>query len=174
MLTVARLALRDTGVCAAALLVVAALLGPAMTSAAPGVWKCVGAARVPVYQDRPCAADSEAHDVAIDPPPLAVAPLAAPSPSPPPRASPRREPAMPKSRKVQAPARVDATERRFVREGMSEGEVLAKLGPPDLSSSKGGRKSRWTFLPAPGDPQTMTLVRFEEGRVVAVERVTVR
>jgi hypothetical protein len=56
---------------------------------------------------------------------------------------------------------------------MSEGEVLARLGKPDLAT-KGGRRMRWTFLPAPGDPQTMTLVRFEDGRVVEVERRVVR
>ena len=57
---------------------------------------------------------------------------------------------------------------------MSDGEVLARLGPPDLQAGKNARRMRWTYLPAAGDPQTVTLVRFEDGKVVAVERTTMR
>jgi hypothetical protein len=57
---------------------------------------------------------------------------------------------------------------------MSEGEVLRRAGVPDLRSARHGRLLRWTYLPAPGDAQTLTTVRFEDGKVVAVERVVVR
>ena len=85
--------------------------------------------------------------------------------------------AKPDKRKAEADRRTSdaaVVERRHVKDGMSDGEVLARLGPPDLQSGKTGRKMRWTYLPAPGDPQTITLLRFEDGKVVAVERTTMR
>ncbi|HEX4886209.1 MAG TPA: hypothetical protein VFX05_18850 [Casimicrobiaceae bacterium] len=151
----------------------AVLAGPPAL-AAPGVWKCFAAPGAPVYQDRPCAPGTELRDFAADPPPLSVVPKEGPPPAPAPRADSRRmDRPSARPRRPEAKVAGDAAERRHVREGMSEGEVLARLGSPDLAT-KGGRKMRWTFLPAAGDPQTMTLVRFDEGRVVAVERVTVR
>ena len=68
----------------------------------------------------------------------------------------------------------NAAERRHVQPGMHEGEVLARLGAPDLRSGKGGGKlSRWTYMPVAGDPQTLTTVVFEYGKVVEVERKVV-
>lgn len=68
-----------------------------------------------------------------------------------------------------------ADERRFIREGMSEGEVLMKIGRPDSEStdSGGGAKvsqKRWIYLPTQGDPQTMTTLVIRDGRVVEVSR----
>ena len=68
-----------------------------------------------------------------------------------------------------------AEERRFIREGMSEGEVLMKIGRPDSESndSGGGAKTsqkRWIYLPAQGDPQTMTTIVIRDGKVVEVSR----
>ena len=165
-----------------ALLALAAALLAQGASAAGGVWKCPGADGVPVYQDRPCAGQP-LRDFTADPPALSVVPLVVlPSErarAPPPRRAPRPE-ARPAAR-TETRAKREATrmpgeagERRHLREGMSEGEVLARVGSPDLASGKGSRRVRWTFLPAPGDPQTMTMVRFEDGRVAGVERVTVR
>jgi hypothetical protein len=58
---------------------------------------------------------------------------------------------------------------------MHEGEVLARAGPPDLKSGGGSRKlARWTYMPADSDPQTITTVVFDYGRVVEVERKVVR
>jgi hypothetical protein len=58
---------------------------------------------------------------------------------------------------------------------MSEGEVRARLGQPDATSGAKDRKSaRWTYLPAPGDPQTVTSVTFANGVVSHVERKIVR
>ena len=142
--------------------------------AAPGVWKCAGNSS-PVYQDRPCEPGRALRDLAADPPTVSVVPFELPPVASPPRAKPRRaEASAAKPRRTDARPAGDVAERKHVREGMREGEVLARLGHPDLASPKTGRKARWTYLPASGDPQTMTLVRFEEGRVVAVERVIVR
>lgn len=69
----------------------------------------------------------------------------------------------------------DANERKFIREGMSEGEVLVKIGKPDSESvdSGGGAKvveKRWIYLPASGDAQTLTTVTLRAGKVVQVTR----
>jgi Protein of unknown function (DUF2845) len=69
----------------------------------------------------------------------------------------------------------DAAERKFVRAGMSEGEVLMKIGRPDSESTDtgGGSKiavKRWVYFPAPSDPQTVTTLTMREGRVVEVSR----
>lgn len=72
-------------------------------------------------------------------------------------------------------ARHDANERRFVREGMAEGEVLARIGRPDhetmIRQQRGEPEEKtWTYFPAPRDPQTLTLLTLRAGIVVAIER----
>jgi len=72
-----------------------------------------------------------------------------------------------------------AEERKFIREGMTEGEVLMKIGRPDSEStdSGGGAKisqKRWIYLPAQADPQTMTTIVIRDGRVVEVSRQVAR
>ncbi len=67
------------------------------------------------------------------------------------------------------------TDRKFIREGMSEGEVLVKIGKPDSESSDsgGGAKvvvKRWIYLPSPGDPQMLTTIVIREGKVTEVSR----
>ncbi|MFO1317118.1 MAG: DUF4124 domain-containing protein [Burkholderiales bacterium] len=155
-------------------LAVAALLVPPWASAQ--VWKCADGHGRPVYQDAPCPEGRTLRDFAADPPPVSVVPLR-PAPGTVTRATaaatPKdRKPAA--SRKGDAPP-VDAAERRHLQPGMHEGEVLARLGPPDMKSGGGGRKlARWTYMPAAGDPQTLTTVVFEYGKVVEVERKVVR
>ncbi len=73
----------------------------------------------------------------------------------------------------------DASERRFIHDGMSEGEVLMKIGRPDSESedSGGGAKVKeksWIYFPAPGDSQTITTLTMREGKVVHVSRKTTR
>jgi hypothetical protein len=68
-----------------------------------------------------------------------------------------------------------ASERRFISEGMSHGEVLAKIGAPDSESldSGGGATEtimRWVYLPSPGDDQTTTTVVIKAGKVIKVIR----
>lgn len=72
-----------------------------------------------------------------------------------------------------------ADERRFIREGMSEGEVMMKIGKPDSESidSGGGAKvttKRWIYMPTQGDPQTMTTIVIRDGKVVEVSRQVAR
>jgi hypothetical protein len=69
----------------------------------------------------------------------------------------------------------NASERRFIREGMSEGEVLVKIGKPDSESvdTGGGAQvavKRWTYLPASGDQQTLTTIVLRNGKVIEVNR----
>jgi hypothetical protein len=69
----------------------------------------------------------------------------------------------------------DAGERKFIREGMSEGDVLMKIGKPDSQSEDtgGGAKvtiKRWIYMPTYGDGQTITTVVLEKGQVKEVTR----
>lgn len=69
----------------------------------------------------------------------------------------------------------DASDRKFIRDGMSEGEVVMKIGRPDSESvdTGGGAKvtvKRWTYFPASGDPQTVTTLTIREGKVIEVSR----
>lgn len=73
----------------------------------------------------------------------------------------------------------DASERKFIRKGMGEGEVLLKIGKPDHEAwhravrGQPDEKS-WTYFPDPRDPQTLTSLRFRAGRVAEVERKIAR
>lgn len=79
----------------------------------------------------------------------------------------------------------DARERGFIRMGMTEGEVLARVGKPDHEAWMGGRvrgrdgaaivqgrdgDKTWTYLPHEQDPDTVTVITFRAGVVVDVER----
>ena len=69
----------------------------------------------------------------------------------------------------------DAGDRRFITTGMSEGEVLIKIGRPDSESEDtgGGAKvavKRWIYLPAAGDSQTVPTIVMKNGKVESVER----
>lgn len=69
----------------------------------------------------------------------------------------------------------DINERRFIREGMSEGEVVTKIGPPDRETAMTGSEGvvtqkQWFYFPAPGDSQTLTIITILSGQVTAVER----
>ncbi len=68
-----------------------------------------------------------------------------------------------------------ASERKFIRKGMTEGQVLEKIGKPDSESfdTGGGATEtvkRWIYLPAEGDPQTVTTVVLKNGKVIEVTR----
>ncbi len=65
-------------------------------------------------------------------------------------------------------------ERKFLAPGIGEGEVVARVGRPDISSGGGRKIVRWTYLPAPEDPATITTLTFELGRLVEVERKVIR
>jgi len=72
-------------------------------------------------------------------------------------------------------AEPDAGERKFIRQGMGEGEVVLKIGPPDHEAVHRAVRGQpeeksWTYFPHPRDPQTLTVIRFHAGRVAEVER----
>lgn len=155
-------------------LAVVALLAPSWAPAQ--VWKCADDRGQPVYQDAPCADGRTLRDFATDPPPVSVVPIR-PAPGTVTRATAVTPP---KARKPAAGRKAEATagnpaERRYLHPGMHEGEVMARIGPPDMKSGGGGRRlARWTYMPAAGDPQTLTTVVFEYGKVVEVERKVLR
>jgi hypothetical protein len=136
------------------------------------IHKCAATGGI-VYQDRPCR-DGESRDADVTDAPLSVLPF--PSPG---RSVQKREPPPAKPPRAERPRRAEAVpgnpaERRHLRVGMSEGEVIARVGPPDLTTGKGRKQSRWTWMPVPGDPDTITVVLFETGRAIEVERTVVK
>ena len=69
----------------------------------------------------------------------------------------------------------DASERKFIRDGMSEGQVLFKIGKPDHETFvrvvRGQPEEKtWTYFPHPRDPQTLTIVTLHAGVVSRVDR----
>jgi len=153
----------------------AAALAAAPQRAAAQIFKCADDRQQSVYQDAPCPPGRELANLATQASPISVIPLR-PLPGTVSRAT---TPTAPKSRTAPArketPAAGDAAERRHLHPGMHEGEVLARVGAPDMKSGGGGRKfARWSYLPSVRDPQTLTTVVFEYGKVVEVERKVVR
>jgi hypothetical protein len=151
------------------------LLTCAALPAAAAVFKCAAEKGEVVYQDVPCGAGRELRNFDTDPPALTIipsTPAAAPAP-----ARTRAERAE-KADKDTARRDADdrrASERKFVRSGMSEAEVLQRLGRPDVTtggSQRAGR--RWAYLPRPGDPDTMTTLTLQGGSVTDVDRKLVR
>jgi hypothetical protein len=73
----------------------------------------------------------------------------------------------------------DAAERKFIRKGMGEGEVVLKIGKPDHEAFhrvvKGQAEEKaWTYFPHVRDPQTLTVITFHAGVVTALERKIAR
>ena len=143
------------------------------------VYKCTGEGGVPVYQEMPCGQGAELRNFQTDPPPLTILPAQGGLNIPPsalkdaPGKNAKADQDA-KSAKIGARAG-DAAERKHVRIGMAEAEVLARLGHPDMTV--GGRKSsaaRWTYLPAPADPETITTLTLAKGAVTGVERKVVK
>ncbi len=155
----------------------AAILAASSPALHAQIYKCAGTGHVPVYQDRPCAAGQELRNLAVDPAEVSVLPM---PPLPPvggtASGNARAVRTPPSARNAPRAERTrggDPAQRRYLFTGMQAGEVLARAGPPDMKAG-GGKSSRWTYLPHPGDAQTLTTVVIEEGRVVDVERKVVR
>jgi len=143
------------------------------------IYKCVDAdGKQPIYQDSPCPAGRELRNFDTDPAEVSVIPFREIPGTTSTQVAPKdaKVSPMPKSaRKKETAAAVDVAERRFIVPGMSEGEVVARIGPADMTSGGKGRKtSRWSYLPAPGDPQTITTIVFDYGKVIEVERKVVK
>ena len=73
----------------------------------------------------------------------------------------------------------DAAERKFIRKGMGEGEVVLKIGKPDHEAFvrvvRGQPEEKvWTYAPHSRDAQTITIVHFHAGVVTRIERKIAR
>ena len=146
---------------------------------AADVFKCAGDGGRPIYQESPCPTGKELRNFQTDPPEITVLP-GSPRVDP---ASAAAAPAAKGARDVEhektsaartAKVRGDPAERKHVHNGMSEAEVLARLGPPDATTGKNGKQQRWSWFPADGDPETVTTVTMASGVVTNVERTFVK
>ena len=141
------------------------------------VFKCAGEGGRPVYQESPCPAGKELRNFQTDPPEITVLPgskLEVPAPSAH-AGKAAKEAKGDKASTKTAKVRGDPAERKFLRNGMSEAEVLARLGPPDATTgSKSTKQQRWSWFPADGDPETVTTVTLASGVVTNVERTVVK
>ena len=164
----------------AAALTAITLLLFAAASARAAVYKCATDQGV-VYQDAACPPGKELRNLDEDPATVSVVPgtpvpaaRPARSKKPPPVAQPAAKP--PSARSTAHKARSgDAAERRFIHAGMSEAEVVMRIGRPDVESKGRGKSGRrWAYLPAAGDPATMTTLTIAGGAVVDVERKVAR
>jgi len=142
------------------------------------VYKCAGERGIPVYQEMPCGQGKELRNFQVDPPEITILPAQRPgAPASGIKEAPARNAKTDKNAKTTTagPPAGNAAERMHVRLGMSEGEVLAKLGHPDTQvGAKNASSPRWTYLPAPGDPETVTTLTFAKGIVVDIERKVVK
>ncbi|MEO9137312.1 MAG: DUF4124 domain-containing protein [Casimicrobiaceae bacterium] len=161
---------------------VAVVLGGALALAVPfpalaGLYKCAKDDGTVTYQENPCPAGKELRDFERDPATVSVVPFRiVPGPDThvtAPRASSARATAERKPRKT-AERQGNPAERKFLVPGIGEGEVVARVGRPDMSTSGGRKIVRWTYMPAPEDPGTITTLTFELGRLVEVERKVIR
>ena len=141
------------------------------------VYKCAGNGNVPIYQEEPCPKGKELRNFQVDPPEITVLP-AAPRPDAIPAGKAPAKAAAAKSndaKQGKSATAGDASERKFVRTGMTEAEVLSKLGQPDMTvGGKNGNPARWTYMPAPGDPEMITSLTLTKGTVTEVDRKAVR
>ena len=160
---------------AACMLVAGVTLAPAARAT---VYKCADTGGAVIYQEAPCPKGKELRNFDTDPPEISVVPAytgpLAPRAATPPQRPPRD------TRTIQGEVAIgkasgDATGRKFVRQGMTEAEVLARIGRPDATA--GGNKQhqgRWSYLPADGDPDTVTTITFSGGTVSDVSRKVVK
>ena len=153
-------------------------LAAATVPAFATIYKCEGDSGPPIYQDEPCRTGKELRDFDKDPPTVSVLPLG-PAPGTTTRQTlpMAQPPAKTKSSARSKPAAPpgNPAERKFLAPGINEGEVVTRVGPPDMKSGGNGRKTaRWTYLPVPEDARTLTTLTFEHGRLVEVERKVVK
>lgn len=146
----------------------------ARPGAASTIYKCSSAGTGVVYQDIPCTPGTELRNFATDPPTLSVVPGSTGTAAPPADVSGSRAGHAPiPVRTREQPANV--SDRRYIRVGMTQAEVVARIGKPDIDAhGQRGKGHRWSYLPRGGDPNTITTVTLVDGRVADVERKIVR
>ncbi len=150
----------------------------AATAAAVSMYKCAGTGSIPTYQESPCPPGRELRNFDTHPADVSVIPLR-PIPgtstrvSVTPPAKTKRDTTLAKNKgKVRGG---DPAERKHIGVGMSDGEVVARIGEPDMTTGGKGRKlARWTYMPIAGDAHTITTLLLDFGKVVEVERKIVR
>jgi hypothetical protein len=163
----------------AAIALTTAVVGLAPMPARADVYKCAGADGTPIYQESPCPKGTQLRDFQADPPQLSIVPggnALDPGVVRAPRGEERGK-ANGKAAKganngwMPSSGKSDPAERKHLRSGMTEGEVLARVGSPDITSgSKATQSGRWSYLPTEGDPDTITTLTFTDGKVTKVER----
>jgi hypothetical protein len=160
-------------------------IGAAAMALAPSivhaqVYKCAGEKGIPVYQEMPCSPGKELRNFQTDPPEITILPLRRPNGNPADiirETPPKNGKAPDKDAKAGRPtnAASNAAERMHLRVGMTEAEVLARVGSPDVTvGAKGATSPRWTYMPAPGDPETTTMLLFSKGVLVDIDRKVVK
>ena len=140
--------------------------------------KCQGDHGSVIYQDTPCKPGMELRNLDTDPATVSVVPWSSAATTPP-AAAPRTRRAQvarrPADEKISSGK---AAERRFIRTGMSEAEVLRRIGKPAVDGHVGRKQGKdgkhWSYLPAAGDPDTITTLTIVGGQVANVERKVVR
>jgi hypothetical protein len=154
------------------------LLGHQSTADATMV-KCKGDRGSVVYQDESCKPGTELRNFDTDPATVSVVPGSPMAATPLPAVA-QRSRAAPVARRApeQKPSSGKAAERRFIRTGMSESEVIRRIGKPEVDtrgSRKQGKEGKhWSYLPAAADPDTITTLTIVGGLVANVERKVVR
>ena len=141
-----------------------------------GLYKCARADGSVTYQEDTCPDGTELRDFSRDPANVSVVPFRM-VPGTETRTIPRDKPvkaATERKSRRDAERRGNAAERKFLMPGIGEGEVVARVGRPDMSTGAGRKVVRWTYLPVPEDPGTITTLTFELGRLVEVERKVIR
>ena len=154
------------------------LLGHQGTADATMV-KCKGDRESVIYQDEPCKPGMELRNFDTDPATVSVVPGSPVAANPPPAAAQRsRAATVARRAPEQKPSSGKAEERRFIRTGMSESEVIRRIGKPEVDtrgSRKQGKEGKhWSYLPAAADPDTITTLTIVGGLVANVERKVVR
>ena len=149
--------------------------------AAAGLFNCARDDGSVTYQEDPCPPGKELRDFQRDPASVSVVPFrliptpdtSAPAPAAAPPSTTHAAKGDRTSRKS-SERTGNPAERKFLIPGIGEGEVVARIGRPDMTTGAGRKTQRWTYMPVPEDPATITTLTFEMGRLVQVERKVVR
>ena len=155
------------------LLLCSAVASFAAEGATSTIWKCAADGGTVVYQDVPCPTGKELRNLTTEPPSLSVVPGApVPAGKPSQGAAPRSDRAAPAERKKATNG--NAANRKFIQIGMSEAEVIQRIGRPDVEAKNRRGGHQWSYLPKEGDPNTITTVTLIDGKVSDVARKVVR
>jgi hypothetical protein len=137
------------------------------------VYKCANEKGGVIYQDTACAPGKELRNLDADPATVSVVP-GTPVPAVKAAAAPAAKPARVQTGTVKVRGGSPA-ERKFIQAGMSEAEVILRIGRPEIEAKGRGKEGRrWSYMPTTGDPDTLTTLTLAGGKVTHVERKVVR